>query len=211
MTKIKVFIISADKKLSKLIEIELLFRYREIEIIKLSDLKQLSANYGDSNNLIILDLDSIDEKALVSISTSHNIISFGRNNTSQSPHNRIFMSRPFLLSELCEKVSPFLSAETIESDSLPVSVGKITLLPNRFMAIVGDNDVYFSETEFNILKVLYDNRGRTVSRDSLAKLIKNDKANSVEVYICMLRKKIDFPNDKRYIRTIRGKGYMLHE
>lgn len=197
--------------LSRLIEIELLFRYREMEIVKLSDLKQLSANYDDSSNLIILDSDSVDEKALVSIPTNYNIISFGRNNTNQSSQNRIFMSRPFLLSELCEKVSPFLSTETIESDSIPVSVDYITLFPDKLMAVIGNNSVYLSQTEFNILKVLYDNRGNAVSRDSLAELIKNDKANSVEVYICMLRKKIDFPNNKRYIRTIRPKGYMLHE
>ena len=68
--------------------------------------------------------------------------------------------------------------------------------------------VPLTPAETALLECLYAHRGEAVSREELATLLEGG-GNSVEVYICKLRAKIEKPLGRRMILTVRGKGYRL--
>jgi DNA-binding response OmpR family regulator len=71
--------------------------------------------------------------------------------------------------------------------------------------------------EFDLLLYLAENRGRTVSREMLAKDVWREPArytpldNVIDVQIARLRKKIDDPYPVKLLQTIRGLGFSLRE
>jgi len=74
--------------------------------------------------------------------------------------------------------------------------------------------VYLSDAEFNLFKVLLDHVNEPVSRDEILK--QTDHApgtateRSVDIQITRLRKKLEpHPRAAKLIRTIRQRGYML--
>jgi len=62
--------------------------------------------------------------------------------------------------------------------------------------------------EYAILERLYARRGEAVTREELAALL-GGGGNSVEVYICKLRAKLEKPLGRRLILTVRGVGYRM--
>lgn len=72
----------------------------------------------------------------------------------------------------------------------------------------GERRVSLSLQEWRILCCLYQHKGAIVPRETLLDLM-GSSGNSVEVYICHLRKKLETPSGSRLILTVRGKGYRL--
>ena len=59
-----------------------------------------------------------------------------------------------------------------------------------------------------MLSVLYENRGTPVSRAELDVALGNHGGNESDVYICLLRRKLESDGQRR-IFTKRGVGYFL--
>ncbi len=75
---------------------------------------------------------------------------------------------------------------------------------------IGERTIPLTPAELAILAHLVAHRGETVTRDALASRL-GGGGNSVEVYICHLRRKLEKPLGRRMIRTVRGQGYCLDE
>jgi two-component system OmpR family response regulator len=71
-----------------------------------------------------------------------------------------------------------------------------------------------TQREYSLLEVLMLNVGRVVSRDSILETVwgvgSHVTANSVEVFVRLLRLKID-THEPKLIHTVRGIGYMMKE
>ncbi|GED70766.1 DNA-binding response regulator [Brevibacillus reuszeri] len=69
--------------------------------------------------------------------------------------------------------------------------------------------------EFQLLDLLVRNQGVVLTRDLILDRIWGSEAeiasNAVDVYINMLRKKIDIPGQHTLIRSIRGVGYIIEK
>ncbi len=69
--------------------------------------------------------------------------------------------------------------------------------------------------EYELLCALARNAGRVLSRDQLLELVKGDQADeafdrSIDVHVSRLRQKIEpDPRHPRYVKTVRGAGYLL--
>ena len=124
----------------------------------------------------------------------------------------------FSIKELRKKLKK-LYAELVRlpSEDLGAFAGdqiEIVTLPDKKSALVGDDKVSLSKTEWKMLSLLTlaARKGRAVSREELGDAIGHDSekgGNIVDVYICRLRKKIEFPIGRRLIFTVRGSGYSL--
>ena len=71
--------------------------------------------------------------------------------------------------------------------------------------------IHITPVEQSLLQILSDKSGQIFSRESLAGILgAGQSPRSIDVQITRLRKKIE-PDSKnpRYLRTVRGKGYML--
>lgn len=124
-----------------------------------------------------------------------------------------YLAKPFSLAELLARVralirrgntgSPVLEAGDIRLDTVSREVakdGKILTLTSK---------------EFALLEFLLHNRGRAVSRFTLAEHVWGDNfdlfsmSNFIDVHMSNLRKKIHSPGQEPIIKTIRGFGYLI--
>lgn len=71
--------------------------------------------------------------------------------------------------------------------------------------------VTLTPAEHNLLYLLYQNRDKVVPLSACAKVLGGEagKGNISSVYINHLRRKIDYPLQKRMIITMRNEGYLL--
>jgi DNA-binding response OmpR family regulator len=69
--------------------------------------------------------------------------------------------------------------------------------------------------EFALLEYLLRHPGRPISRVSISEHVWDvhfdSESNVIDVYVNMLRKKIDQPFEKKILHTVVGFGYILRE
>jgi two-component system copper resistance phosphate regulon response regulator CusR len=67
--------------------------------------------------------------------------------------------------------------------------------------------------EFSLLELLMRRQGEVLPRSLIASQVWNmnfdSDTNVIDVAVCRLRSKIDDPFDIKFIRTVRGMGYVL--
>jgi two-component system phosphate regulon response regulator PhoB len=111
-----------------------------------------------------------------------------------------------LVRSLCRKVK-----QQQTKAELPISVGKIAILPEQHEVRIAGREVQLSTTEFGILRLLAGSPGRVFGRASIIDEIFNRDSTvtgrAVDVHIAGLRKKLG--PCKNYIRTVRGVGYRI--
>ncbi len=92
--------------------------------------------------------------------------------------------------------------------------GELTIdLDAREVAVAGRRPVLTS-FEFELLRALAKSAGRVLSREHLMEALKGEEFDSfdrsIDVHISKLRAKIEIdPKDPRYIKTVRGVGYVF--
>jgi len=95
-----------------------------------------------------------------------------------------------------------------------IVAGELRLCPDNRTAVLGDRPLVLTPVEFDLLVSLARARGRVRTRDRLLEEIRDRHYEvfdrSIDVHISALRKKLgDDPKQPRFIRTLRGAGYML--
>ena len=119
------------------------------------------------------------------------------------------LSRPFLQESFLLLVKEKLTGERAEK---AVAVPKeASLVWEDGVFYLGGKPVVLTPGEYNLLKLLYQNRGKAVTLSACADALGSEvgKGNMPSVYINHLRRKLDYPTKQRMIVTLRGEGYML--
>lgn len=124
-----------------------------------------------------------------------------------------YVTKPFSLAELYAKVTALLKRSKGMVRNEIMTAGSIKLDPYRYTVFVNDEEVILAPIEFAVLKILMENRGKVVSRDSL--LIRiwgydfdgNDRV--VDNHVKKLRKALDSASTQ--IKTVFKRGYKLEE
>lgn len=95
-----------------------------------------------------------------------------------------------------------------------VVVGTLRLRPGTYTAFLGERPLNLTRTEFDVLLVLARSGGKVCTREELVESSKGgvwqvfDRA--IDMHISALRRALgDESKEPRYIRTIRGVGYVL--
>jgi len=93
-------------------------------------------------------------------------------------------------------------------------VGPLRVIPDTRTAVLGDQPLSLTPVEFDLLASLAKAKGRVKGRESLLDECRERDYDvfdrSIDVHISALRKKLgDDPKEPRFIRTLRGAGYML--
>ena len=125
----------------------------------------------------------------------------------------IFLRRPFALTDLIRALrqlpedTPVPAViPTEDRDARNKAAAPPALSAQNGQITVGEHTVALTEAEWAIFSLLHDRRGEAVAREELSSLLEGG-GNSVEVYICRLRAKIEKPLGRRMIHTVRGVGY----
>ena len=123
-----------------------------------------------------------------------------------------YISKPFEPEELYLRIQNLLKLyENINQEELLINFGNYIYDTKANSLKFNNEDVYLTEGENSLLLKLINNRNNTLSREELAeKEFDESELRKVDVGITRLRQKIEkTAKQPQYIKTIRGKGYML--
>jgi DNA-binding response OmpR family regulator len=124
-----------------------------------------------------------------------------------------YLTKPFSIDVLLARLRA-VSRRGVIPRPVCLQVADLKLDPATHTVTRGPDSVSLTPREYNLLEVLMRNSGRTVSRETILESVwgfgTEVTENSVEVFMRLLRFKVDF-REPKLIRTVRGFGYMLHE
>ena len=122
-----------------------------------------------------------------------------------------YVTKPFSLAELYAKVNVLLKRSKGMVRRAIMKAGKIKLDPYRYTAYANDEEITLAPIEFAILKILIENQGKVVSRDSLIIRIWGYDFDGtdrvVDNHVKKLRKALGSASTQ--IKTVFKKGYKL--
>lgn len=125
-----------------------------------------------------------------------------------------YLVKPFSFNVLLARLRA-ISRRSSKPDVPVLKVEELTLDPAARIVMRGAKEIALSATEFRLLDFLMRRAGRAVSRSMIIEAVwgfNDDVApNTVDVYIKMLRDKIDSGQERKLIQTLRGYGYVLRE
>jgi len=129
-----------------------------------------------------------------------------------------YIVKPFGHLELMARIRSVLRrTEGVASAyEAPVEVDDLRIDFNAHRVTVHGEIIPMTATEYKLLEILARNAGRVVPYQTLLNRVWGryavDSSDYLKVYIHRLRHKLeDDPAHPRYIRTVRGQGYMLGE
>lgn len=209
-------VLCSDSRLSRLLETELAYlgiMARSTEILPPAD---------EELCLIVADGDSFDPAvcARAALACGCPLLLFGRESLTPDalPAEAVFLRRPFALSDLEQCVRSLLAGIPVSGSLVGMSrahaAPEAIPAPAPELAIengavtLGGKPLALTPAEQTILEYLHARKGEAVPRAELAPLLEGG-GNSVDVYICKLRAKIEKPLGRRMIVTVRGVGYRL--
>lgn len=134
-----------------------------------------------------------------------------------------YISKPFSIKEVIARINAQLRRRDFDRvDAMnqsgrggPVRFRDLTIDFDARSCWLKESRLHLSEKEFLILKILFENMGKVVDRETLLREVWGYKnlgleTRTVDVTIGKLRQKIeDTPSNPEIIKTKRGKGYII--
>jgi len=125
-----------------------------------------------------------------------------------------YLAKPFNPRELLARIHAVLRRGRATARRNRLSVGRLEIdLDAREVSVAGRRPL-LTAYEFELLAVLARAAGRVLSREQLLDALKGSAYEpfdrSIDVHISKLRGKLEAnPKEPRYIKTVRGAGYVL--
>lgn len=125
-----------------------------------------------------------------------------------------YLVKPFALEELMARIRALLRrkpGQTGEEGRLRFE--DLVLDVDAREAVRGERRIELTAKEFDLLHLFMQNPRRVLTRDQIMEKIwgydYSGESNVLEVYVAMLRQKLEEDGGKRLIQTVRGAGYVL--
>lgn len=126
-----------------------------------------------------------------------------------------YLTKPFDRDELLARIEAILRRSTGRTDVRTIAFGDLVLHTQTKQAAVAGEPIPLKGKQYDILEYLVSHQGSLISKDRLFDKIwgfmSDTSSNVVEVYVSALRKALAPSGYDRYIRTIRGAGYLFTE
>lgn len=125
-----------------------------------------------------------------------------------------YIIKPFFMEELVARLKAVLKRyELIPGKKSYYEIGDLSIDLRSKLVMRSRQILKLSLTEFNLLALLAEEQGSPVSKDEIMNRVWRGKHsvsdNTIEVYINLLRNKIDKPFVKKLIHTKPGFGYYM--
>ena len=127
-----------------------------------------------------------------------------------------YLTKPFHLAELNARVKSLIRRRVAQGD-LTVSLGNLTLDPDKHLVKVGDEPLTLNRKEYDLLYYFVVNPNRVINKMSLAESVWGDnidQADSLDfIYsqVKNLRKKLKLAGATVEVKAVYGFGYKLSE
>lgn len=126
-----------------------------------------------------------------------------------------YISKPFRVKELLVRIKSVLRRYNKDYSDGVIKLGALSINTNEAKVYKNGGEIILTAMEYRLLLILLSNRGKVLSRSRLLENIWDIDGDFVEdntltVYIKRLRDKIEEdPADPKYIKTVRGLGYVI--
>lgn len=125
-----------------------------------------------------------------------------------------YLTKPFEFDELAARIRALLRRHSATpSSKLSFATIEMDLVQRRVTR--EGKSLPLTAKEFALLEYFLRNPDRVLSRAAISEHVWDarfdSQSNVIDVYVNMLRKKVDHPFSKRLIQTVVGAGYVLRE
>ncbi len=223
----KILIVEDDEKIARVIQLELEFESYEVanaytgkEALELYetgsfDLILLDVMIPELNGLEVLRrIRQKDEHIRIIMLTARDAVMDKVSGLDSGAND--YMTKPFEIEELLARIRTQLKESEM---SRPAGQDELTfrhikMLPATREVLIGDEDVYLTQKEYDLFHYLLTNKNQVLSREQIIEAVWGydyfGDTNTVDVYVRYLRKKID-REDPSVISSVRGIGYMIKD
>lgn len=129
-----------------------------------------------------------------------------------------YLTKPFALEELLARVRALLRRVTRRGepeDEPPLQFADLVLDPVTREVRRGERQISLTRTEFALLELFMQRPKRVLERSFILEEVWGfdfpTTANSLEVYVGYVRRKLEAEGEDRLLHTVRGVGYVLRE
>jgi len=121
-----------------------------------------------------------------------------------------YMTKPFGVLELTSRIQAKLRKNM---DSKVYQMSNVSLDDKKHICLINDKEIYFTNKEFSILRLLMKNASSVVSKEMIFKDVwETDfigETRTLDMHIKSLRQKLKAESALIEIKTIRGIGYLV--
>lgn len=232
MKKIKVLVVDDDKDIRRILKIYLI--NAGYDVITAGNGQETLNILDESIKLILLDVMMPDMDGLevcMKIREKYNMPIIFLTAKSEvidkvagfSAGGDDYITKPFDSIELIARVQANLRRysqlelkNNIDEDKNIINIDELSINLKSHSVEKNNQEINLTRTEFNILKLLMENRGIVFSIDNIYEKVWGEKGilnaeNTVSVHIKKLREKIeDDCKNPKYIKTVWGVGYKIN-
>jgi len=123
-----------------------------------------------------------------------------------------YLPKPFHLPELSARIEALIRRKNFQGSNI-ISFKELTIDVSAHFATVNNRHLALTRKEYDLLIFLISNKGKVISKDSIAEHLSGDMADMLDnhgfvyAHIKNLKKKLNESGCYDYIRTIYGFGY----
>jgi len=125
-----------------------------------------------------------------------------------------YLVKPFAFVELLARVRALIRRDVL-SRELCFQADDLEMNLIARSVVRGGETIDLTRREFELLEFLLRNKNSPVTREMIAREVWKEGTgtltNTIDVYITLLRKKIERPDRPALIHTVRGVGYVLKD
>jgi DNA-binding response OmpR family regulator len=123
-----------------------------------------------------------------------------------------YLTKPFSFEELMARLRAVQRRGRVAQDP-NLRVADLALDPASRAVLRGQERIWLTRTEYNLLESLMYRAGEVVARRALIEAVwgfdRDVEENRLDAFMYLLRNKIDLPGRPKLIHTVRGVGYMV--
>ncbi|MDD2821228.1 MAG: response regulator transcription factor [Flavobacterium sp.] len=123
-----------------------------------------------------------------------------------------YIKKPFSFDELVERIKIHFRNENA-NDIL--TLGNIKIIQSKHQIFVENQEIVFTQREFELLVYLIKNKGKVCTRNQIIEDVWDIHfeydTGVIDVFMNAIRKKLNLNKDEELIKTIRGVGYIAND
>lgn len=124
-----------------------------------------------------------------------------------------YLTKPFAAEELLARLGALIRRHSGNTFSSTLQISELQINTSTHNVSRQGREISLAPKEYSLLEYLATHKNEAVDRLDLLHHVWGEDidpfSNTVDVHIRYLRRKIDDPFDKKIIKTVKGKGYMI--